>query len=114
MIASKLTRRNFFRRNLTLARVDIVDDNKNVGVSRVPVRSTTAPSKLLPPGLAAAMASSNPPPEKFYAQLIKTMKNIQAPQQLTKLVVESRDHEETIDPSRSSRPGDATADVRNR
>jgi hypothetical protein len=39
---------------------------------------------------------SNPPLE-FYAQLIKTMKNNQAPQQPTKIVVKSRDHEETID-----------------
>jgi hypothetical protein len=42
------------------------------------------------------VASTNPPPE-FFAQLIETMKNIQTPQHPTKIVVKSRDHEETID-----------------
>ena len=50
---------------------------------------------MFPTATAAAVAS-NPPPE-FFAQLIETMKNIQAPQHPTKIVVESRDHEETID-----------------
>jgi len=85
----------FFRRNPTPARVEIVDDDENIDEPRVPVRSTTVPSNLLPPGIAAAVASSNPPPE-FFVQRIETMKNIQAPQQPTKIVIESRDHEETI------------------
>ena len=53
-------------------------------VPRVPVHSTTA------------AAAANPPPEIF-AQLIKTMKNIQAPQQPLKIVVKLRDYKETID-----------------
>ena len=77
----------FFRRNPTPARVEDVDDDE--GEIQVPVHSTKATQlPPLPPG--------NPPPE-FYTQLIETMKNIQAPQQPTKIVVESRDHEETID-----------------
>jgi hypothetical protein len=75
----------FFCRNPTPARVEnVVDDEEEI-----PVHSNIATQlPPLPPG--------NPPPE-FYAQLIETMKNIQAPQQPTKIVVESRDHEETID-----------------
>jgi hypothetical protein len=87
--------KEFFRRNPTPARVKDVDNKENIEELRFPVRSTTAASNLLPPATAAAVAS-NPPPE-FFAQLIKTMKNIQAPQHPTKIVVESRDHEETID-----------------
>ena len=86
----------FFCRNPTPARVEIIDDDENADEPRVPVRSTAAPSNSLPPGIATAATISNPPPE-FFAQLIETMKNIQAPQQPTKIVVESRDHEETID-----------------
>ena len=84
----------FFRRNPTPARVEIVDDDENV--DEVLVSRTIAPSVSLPPGIAVAAVGTNPPPE-FFAQLIETMKNIQAPQQPTKIVVESRDHEETID-----------------
>ena len=86
----------FFRRNPTPARVEIIDNDENVNEPRIQVSSTAAPSNSLPPGLATAATSSNPPPE-FFAQLIETMKNIQATQQPTKIVVESRDHEETID-----------------
>ena len=84
----------FFRRNPTPARVETVDDDENI--DEFLVRSTTAPSASLPPGIAAVAVGPNPPPE-FFTQLIETMKNIQAPQQPTKIVVESRDHEETID-----------------
>ena len=84
----------FFRRNPTPARVEIVDDDENV--DEVLVSRTIAPSVSLPPGIAVTAVGTNPPPE-FFAQLIETMKNIQAPQQPTKIVVESRDHEETID-----------------
>ena len=73
--------KEFFRRNPTPARVEDVDDEENI--------------EVLPPATAAAVAS-NPLPE-FFAQLIETMKSIQAPQHPTKIVVESRDHEETID-----------------
>jgi hypothetical protein len=36
------------------------------------------------------------PPAEFYSQLIETMKNMQAPQQPAKIVIESRDHEESV------------------
>ena len=55
----------------------------------------TASSNSLPPATAAAVASNSPP--EFFAQLIETMKNIQAPQHPTKIAVESRDHKETFD-----------------
>ena len=73
--------REFFCCNPTPARVNDVDDDEEE--DRVPVHSTTAPSKHQFP-------TGNSPPE-FYAQLIETMTNIQAPQQPTKIVVESRD-----------------------
>ncbi len=57
-------------------------DNKEV--PQVPVHITTA------------APAANPPPD-FFAQLIKTMKNIQVPQQPSKIVVELRDYKETID-----------------
>jgi hypothetical protein len=79
--------REFFHRNHTPARVkDVNDDEEEI---QVPVHNTTAPS-------THSLTLGNPPPE-FYAQLIKTMKHIQAPQQPTNIFVESRDHEETID-----------------
>ena len=78
----KLT--EFFCRNPTPARVEDVNNEENI--------------EVLPPATATAVAS-NPPPE-FFAQLIETMKNIQAPQHPTKIVGESRDHEEkSISPS---------------
>jgi hypothetical protein len=75
--------REFLRRNPTLARVNDDDDDDDEEKDQVPVHSTTAPSKHQFP-------TGNSPPE-FYAQLIETMTNIQAPQQPTKIVVESRD-----------------------
>jgi hypothetical protein len=36
------------------------------------------------------------PPTEFYSQLIETMTNMQAPQQPAKIVVESRDHKESV------------------
>ena len=76
----------FYRHNPTPARAS---NNHNVNAHDkeeapwVPDHSTTA------------AAATNPPPEIF-AQLIETMKNIQAPQQPSKIVVKSRDNEETI------------------
>ncbi|KAL3803022.1 hypothetical protein ACHAW5_005300 [Stephanodiscus triporus] len=83
--------RDFFCRNPTPTRVeeDVDDDNKEIPEVPVAHSTTTEPPTHLPP-------RGNPPPE-FYAQLIETMKIFQAPQQPTKIVVESRDHEETID-----------------
>ncbi len=75
----------FYRRNPTPAHASSnhnidVDDEE---VPQVPVHSTTA------------APAANPPPE-FFAQLIETMKNIQVPQQPSKIVIESRDYKETI------------------
>jgi hypothetical protein len=36
------------------------------------------------------------PPAEFYTQLIETMKNLQAPQQPSKIIVKSRDHKESV------------------
>ena len=77
----------FFRRNPTPTRVEGTENDEEE--IQVPVHSTKVAQ--LPP-----LPHGNPPPE-FYAQLIETMKNFQAPQQPTKIVVESRDHEETVD-----------------
>ncbi len=74
----------FYRRNPTPAHassnhnVDMDDEE----VPQVPVHSTTA------------APAANPPPI-FFAQLIETMKNIQVPQRPSKIIVESRDYEET-------------------
>ncbi len=53
--------------------------------------TTNQPPLVIP----AAFTNTNPPPE-FYTQLIETMKNIQAPQHPSKIVIESRDYEDTI------------------
>ena len=74
-------------------RVEDIDNDEGIKEAQIPVHSTTAPNHPLPPGRAAV--GSNPPPE-YDAQLLETMKNIQAPQQPMKIVVESRDHKETI------------------
>jgi hypothetical protein len=84
--ADKEKLKAFYRRNPTPARMssnnDVsADDDKEV--PQVPVHSTTA------------LASANPPKE-FYAQMIEMMKNIQAPLHPSNIVVESRDHKETI------------------
>ena len=91
--------KSFFRRNPTPARIEIHDDN-NV---TIPVVSTRAPAENIHPPATANSETLPPlsthanPPPIFYAQLIETMKSMQAPQQLQKKVVESRNHEESID-----------------
>jgi hypothetical protein len=80
--------KEFYRRNPTPALVDDNDDDEDTNEVHIPVHSTATnqPSLVVP----AAFTNLNPPPE-FYAQLIETMKNIQAPQHPSKIVVESRD-----------------------
>jgi hypothetical protein len=80
--------KEFYRRNPTPARVEEYDDDENTKVVHIPVHSTATNQPLLV--VPAAFTNTNPPPE-FYAQLIKTMKNIQAPQHPSKIVIESRD-----------------------
>jgi hypothetical protein len=69
------------------------DDDENIEEVHIPVYGTGTNQ---PPSLLVPSAVANPPPE-FYAQLIETMKNIQVPQHPSKIVVESRDYEDTID-----------------
>jgi hypothetical protein len=85
--------RVFFCRNPTPARMEDNDDDEDADEVQIPVISTT--TTKLPPPLAPS-AISNPPPG-FYAQLIETMKNIQAHLHPSKIVVKSRDYKDTID-----------------
>ncbi len=87
--AKQASMKEFFRRNPTPARVEINDNDEGIEV-QISVRSISENT-----GLPAAPAPVNPPAE-FYAQLIKTMKNPQAPQQPSKIINESRDHKESI------------------
>jgi hypothetical protein len=82
--------KEFFHRNPTPARMEINNDNEEVKEVHIPMRSTS--KNQAPP---AEPMPINPPVE-FYLQLIETMKNMQAPQQPAKIVVESRDHEESV------------------
>ena len=89
--------KEFFYRNPTPARAVPVDEDEDDGddAPAIPVHSTTAPN----PGAAAAInpAAANSSAE-FYSQLIETLKtmNQSAPVQ-QKIVVESREHEESVD-----------------
>jgi hypothetical protein len=82
--------KEFFHRNPTPACVEINDNDEEVNEVHIPVCS--ASKNQAPPAEPAPM---NPPAE-FYSQLIETMKHMQAPQQPAKIVVESRDHEESV------------------
>jgi hypothetical protein len=84
--------KEFYRRNPTPARVEDNDDDEDTNEVQITVKSTTTANQP-PPFVPLAVAT--PPPE-FYAQLIETMKNIQAPQHPSKIVLESRDYEDTI------------------
>jgi hypothetical protein len=85
--------KEFYRCNPTPARVEDNNDDKDTNEVHIPVHSTA--TNQPPLVVLAAFTNTNPPPE-FYAQLIETMKNIQAPQHLSKIVIESRNYEDTI------------------
>jgi hypothetical protein len=81
--------KEFYRRNPTPAHVEDNDDDEDTNEVNIPMHSIATNQPLLV--IPAAFMNTNPPPE-FYAQLIETMKNIQAPQHLSKIVVKSRDY----------------------
>ncbi len=93
--------RLFFYRNPTPARVEINNDNKEPEIY-IPVQSANAPTKGNPatatahsttiPAATAAIPATGFPSKEFYAQLIEVMKNFQALQQPSKIVVESWDY----------------------
>jgi hypothetical protein len=105
--------RSFFHCNPTPAHIKVIGNNEPKVC--IPVHSASAPAdknppadKILPadknPPIATATAPTIPkapttatPPPSFYTQLIETMKNMQAPQQLQNIVIESWDHEESVD-----------------
>jgi hypothetical protein len=87
--AKQASIKEFFRCNLTLVHVEIDDEDEGIEV-QIPICS--ASENTVPP---VAPAPANPPAE-FYAQLIKTMKNLPAPQQPSKIIINSRDHEESV------------------
>ena len=84
--ADKEKLKAFFHRNPTpVARASSNDDatvDNDKEVPQVPVHSASA---------------SAHPPKEFYAQMIEMMKKVAAPAHPSKIIVESRDHEETID-----------------
>jgi hypothetical protein len=88
--------RSFFCRNPTPAPIEIIDEDEPK--RRIPIHCTSAPTNKNPPAVTAtaptipAAPTTAIPPPSFYTQLIETMKNMQAPQQLQKIVVESWDH----------------------
>jgi hypothetical protein len=86
--------KEFYRRNPTPARVEDNNDDEDTNKVHILVHSTATNQPLLV--VPAAFTNTNPPPE-FYAQQIETMKNIQAPQHPSKIVVTSRDYKDTID-----------------
>ena len=91
--AEQETMKAFFHRNPTSARVEDLDDEEETKEVQIPVISAIA--NQAPPAAPAPAPIANPPAE-FFAQLIETMKNIQAPQHPAKIVVESRDHEDSV------------------
>jgi hypothetical protein len=92
--AAQETMKEFFCRNPTPAHVEDLDDEEETEEVQIPVISAIA--NQAPPA-APALASITNPPADFFAQLIETIKNIQAPQHPAKIVVESRDHEDSVD-----------------
>ena len=103
--------KEFFFRNPTPARVEVevVDDDKDdvpivssqipASTAGIPVQSSssTAGTSVLSADQRAP-ATANLPSAEFYSQLLETLKlmNQAAPQQ-QKIVVESREHEESVD-----------------
>ena len=106
----------FFLRNPTPTHAAFLDEEDNnptaeipIHTTRVPVDATTKndspttadatpppPVTALPPLLAGLPPIGSAPPECF-AQLIQTMKSLQAPQLPPEIIVESRDHQELVD-----------------
>ena len=106
----------FFRRNPTPARAAFLDEEDNNPTAEIPIHTTRvnnatskndfpttaddatppSPAMALPPLPAGLPPIGSAPPE-FFAQLIQTMKSLQAPQLPPKTIVESRDHQESVD-----------------
>ena len=105
----------FFRRNPTPVRPAFLDEEDNNPTAEIPIHTTRvngtttrndfpttidatplSPAMALPPLLAGLPPIGSAPPE-FFAQLIQTMKSLQAPQLPPKIIVESRDHQESVD-----------------
>ncbi len=106
--------RSFFRRNPTPVRIKVINDDNEPPEVRININSASAPADENPatvqtnpvpatlptvlPGEVPAILGGVPP--VFYTQLIETMKImqvVQAPQAIPKIVVESCDHEESVD-----------------
>ena len=89
--------KEFFYRNPTPARAVPVEEDGDDGddAPAIPVHSTMAPNPGALPTINPAAANSS---AEFYSQLIETLKTINqtAPVQ-QKIVVESREHEESVD-----------------
>jgi hypothetical protein len=115
--------RSFFCRNSTPVRIEVVDDDDEplcidilsttapgvvatatAQVNPVPASMPTNPVPAILPTITLPLVGvptflGGVPPE-FYTQLIETMKImqvVQAPPVIPKIVVESRDHEESVD-----------------
>ena len=106
----------FFRQNPTPARAAFLDEEDNNPTAEIPIHTTRvnnatskndfpttaddatppSPAMALPP-LPAGLPPIGSAPPKFFAQLIQTMKSLQAPQLPPKIIVESRDHQESVD-----------------
>jgi hypothetical protein len=86
--------KEFFYRNPTPVRVEeeFVDKTE----PQIPVHSANAP--IPPATVAFPPAAAQIPTQEFYTQLLETMKVLrQAPPQQQKIVVESREHEDSVD-----------------
>ena len=101
--------KEFFYRNPTPACVEVEDKDDN-DAPEILVQSSTSPAGIpvqpltstagasVQPANQHAPIADNPPSANFYSQLLKTLKTINqtAPQQ-QKIVVESREYEESVD-----------------
>ena len=105
--------KTFFRRNPTPARAVFLDEEDNNPTAEIPIHTTRVhvdvttkndsptTADATPPSPVMALPPLPPPigsaPPEFFAQLIQTMKSLQAPQLPPKIIVESRDHQESVD-----------------
>jgi hypothetical protein len=116
-ISEQTSLKTFFRRNPTPARAAFLDEEDNNPTAEIPIHSTRVPvvdattkndspttaDATLPPPVTALppLPAGLPPigsaPPEFFAQLIETMKSLQAPKLPAKIIVESRDHQESVD-----------------